>query len=80
MKLDLSQAYQQLVLDEESKGFTTINTHKGLFRYNRILYGISSTPGIFQRTIESLLQGIPQVVVRIDDILVTGKTRHNSTT
>ena len=24
-----------------------------------------------------LLQGIPQVVVRIDDILVTGKTRHD---
>ena len=26
---------------------------------------------------ESLLQGILQVVVRIDDILVTGKTRHD---
>jgi len=77
-KLDLSQAYQQLELDEESKGFTTINTHKGLFRYNRFPYGISLAPGIFQRTIKSLLQGIPQVVVRIDDILVTGKTRHNN--
>lgn len=75
-KLDLSQAYQQLELDEESKDYTVINTHKGLFRYNRLPYGISSAPGIFQRTIESLLQGIPQVVVRIDDILVTGKTRN----
>ena len=75
-KLDLSQAYQQLELDEGSKDYTVINTHKGLFRYNRLPYGISSAPGIFQRTIESLLQGIPQVVVRIDDILVTGKTRN----
>ena len=76
-KLDLSQVYQELELDEESKGFTIINTHKGLFRYNRLPQGISSGQGIFQRTIESLLQGIPQVVVRIDDILATGKTRHD---
>lgn len=74
-KLDLSKAYQQLELDEESKKYTTINTHKGLFQYNRLPFGISSAPGIFQRTIENLLQGISSVIVRLDDILVTGKTR-----
>lgn len=74
-KLDLSQAYQQLELDEESKKYTTINKRKGLFQYNRLPFGISSVPGIFQRTIENLLQGISSVIVRLDDILVTGKTR-----
>ena len=71
-KLDLTQAYLQLELDDASKEYTTINTHKGLYRYNRLPYGISSAPGIFQRTMENILQGIPQVRVRIDDILVTG--------
>ena len=52
-KLDMSQAYQQLLLDEESKKFTTINTHKGLYQYNRLPFGVSSTPGIFQRTMEN---------------------------
>ena len=50
-KLDLNQAYQQLELDEDSKRYTTINTHKGLFEYNRLCFGIASAPGIFQRTI-----------------------------
>ena len=70
-KLDLSQAYQQLELDRESQTYTTINTHKGLFKYKRLPFGISSAPDISQHTMESLLQGIPQVVVRIYDILDT---------
>lgn len=31
-KLDLSQAYQRLLLDAQSKEYTTIHTHKGLYR------------------------------------------------
>ena len=51
-----------------------MNTHKGLFRYTRLPFGISSAPGIFQRVIESVLQGIPGVAVYLDDILVAGHT------
>ena len=35
-KLDLSQAYQQLKLDMESRKYIVINAHKGLFRYTRL--------------------------------------------
>ena len=73
-KLDLSQAYQQLQLDAESRKYVVINTHKGLFRYTRLPYGISSAPGIFQKSMEGLLHGIPHVTVCIDDILITGET------
>ena len=66
-KLDLSHAYQQIRLDAESQKLTTITTSKGLFAYTRLCYGVSSAPGIFQRIMEQLVQGIPRVAVYLDD-------------
>ena len=53
-KIDLRSTYQQLVLNEESKTVT----HKGLFRYRRLPFGISSTPAIWQRFIDQVLAGL----------------------
>ena len=71
-KLDLSQAYLQLQLEPESQKYCTINTHQGLYRYNRLPFGISSAPAIFQKIMYTILQGIPRTLCYIDDILVTG--------
>ncbi len=35
-KLDLTAAYHQLELDEQSRYITTFTTHKGLFQYKRL--------------------------------------------
>ena len=42
-KLDLSQAYQQLVLNPESKNLLTVNTHKELFRPTRLQFALQIT-------------------------------------
>lgn len=60
-------------LDEESKKYVTVNTHRGIFKYNRLPFGVTSVPDIFRRTMEGLLKGIPLVVVYLDDILVSGE-------
>ena len=71
-KLDLAHAYLQIPLEEESKQYVVINTQKGLYKYNRLPFGIASAPAIFQRTMEGLLHGIPNVSTYVDDILLTG--------
>ena len=71
-KLDLSQAYQQLELDEDSSQYVTVNTHRGLYRFTRLPFGVASAPALFQQLMDTMLQGIPHVICYIDDILVTG--------
>ena len=44
-KLDLSQEYLQVPLDEELKKLVVVNTQKGLYSYTRLPYGVSSAPG-----------------------------------
>ena len=48
-KLDLSHAYEQVCLSNESQHLTTITTLKGLFAYTRLCYGVSSAPGARKR-------------------------------
>ena len=74
-KLDLSHAYQQLVLEEQSAMLATISTHKGFYKHNCLSFGVTTAPAFFQRVMESLLQDVPCICAYLDDILVTGKTQ-----
>ena len=72
-KLHLKNACQQLTLDEQSEQLVTINTHHGLYHYNRLPFGIASLPAVFQCTMDVILQGLDQVACIQDDIPLTGK-------
>ena len=72
--LDLYQAYLQLKLDEESQKLVVVNTHKGLYKFKRLPFGVASAPAIFQKVMDTILRGIPRVICYIDDIMVTGET------
>ncbi|CAC5397392.1 unnamed protein product [Mytilus coruscus] len=69
-KIDLRRAYLQLQMNEESKKYLTINTHRGLYQYNRMLFGVASAPAIWQRTIDHILQGLTGVQCILDDMVV----------
>ena len=71
--LDLKNAYQQMLVDEDSRKYLTVNTSKGLFQYTRLPYGVASAPSIFQNAMDQILQGLEGVICYLDDILISGK-------
>ena len=71
-KLDLSHSYAQLNVDKESQEYLTIrySTHRGLYSYLKLPYGVDSSPKIFQAKTDQILQGIEKCVCKQDDSLV----------
>ncbi|KAF2902216.1 hypothetical protein ILUMI_03971, partial [Ignelater luminosus] len=76
-KIDLSDAYLQFELSDESKSLVTISTHKGLFKVNRMPVGVKCSGFYFQKHIEQLFQGVSNVFIFQDDILVGHKEGEN---
>ena len=74
-KLDANSGFWQIPLDEHSELLTTFITPFGRYYFNGLLFGISSAPEIFQRTMSAILEGLDWVICRIDDILIHGRNQ-----
>ena len=70
-KIDPAQAYLQMEMEESSLKYLTINSKKGLYQYNRLVFGISSAPAIWQRAMDQVLQGISGTQCYLDDLIIT---------
>lgn len=73
-KIDLSDAYLQVPVDENCSNLLCINTHKGLYKFNRLAFGVKVAPAIFQEIMDSMLQGLDFAMAYLDDIIVSSKS------
>nr|VZI38266.1 unnamed protein product [Spirometra erinaceieuropaei] len=73
-KLDLADAYLQIEVAPESRELLTINTHRGLFQYTRLPFGVKTAPALFQQTMNAMLSGIPDTAGYLDDIIIVGRS------
>nr|VZH99577.1 unnamed protein product [Spirometra erinaceieuropaei] len=69
-KLDLADAYLLIEVAPESRELLTINTHRGLFQYTRLPFGVKTAPALFQQTMNAMLSGIPGTAGYLDDIII----------
>ena len=76
-QIDLSDAYLQVELDEESKQLCNISTHRGVYAYQRLPFGIKSAPGIFQEIMSKMLAGLPFATAYLDDIIVVSHSKED---
>lgn len=72
-QIDLSDAFLQVEVDEASRGLLTVNTHRGLYHYNRLPPGVKIAPGAFQQLIDTMLAGLKGTSGYMDDVVVGGE-------
>ncbi|VDI33559.1 Hypothetical predicted protein [Mytilus galloprovincialis] len=78
-KLDIKLAYHQIELTPESRQITCFMTHKGIFRYKRLMFGINCAPEMYNKVMSQVFQGLEGVRNIFDDVVVYGSTsnEHN---
>lgn len=79
-KLDIKMAYHQIELDESSREITTFMTHKDMYRYKRLNFGVNCAPELYNEVVSQVLSGLTGVKNTFDDIVVLGKdtTEHDN--
>ena len=73
-KIDRRRAYQQVKIDEHSQHKTAIITTLGLFKFNRMVYGLKNAGQCFKRNIHELLRDIDLFYVHMDYIIIGSKS------
>ena len=79
-KLDANSGFWQIPLAKESRPLTAFITPFGRYCFNKLPFGISSAPELFQRRINQILEGLEGVLCQMDDVLIHGKntTEHDA--
>ena len=74
-KLDANSGFWQIPLAPSSRLLTTFVTPFGRYHFNKLPFGISSAPELFQKRMSNVLSGVKGSLCLIDDVLVFGKTQ-----
>lgn len=72
--MDMKEAFYQIELDDESANLCTFITPFGRYRFLRLPFGIITAPEVFQKMAMVAFEGIDEVTVYFDDLIIATKT------
>jgi hypothetical protein len=74
--LDCLKGYHQLELDKDDRWKSAFITHRGLYQFKRLPFGLKNAPAIYQRFMDQLLGSLrwTAALVYIDDVIVYSET------
>ena len=74
--LDLVSGFWQCEMHEADKEKTAFSTHKGLYQFKVLPFGLCNAPASFERLMELVLRGLiwERCLCYIDDVVVFGRT------
>lgn len=78
---DFKDGYYQVKLDEPSSNLTTFSTPFGCYKFLRRPFGLNMAPEYFQKVNLKNVEGIENVIIYFDDLLIATDTleQHNET-
>lgn len=78
--LDLASGHWQCEVEEKDRPKTAFSTHKGLFQFKVMPFGLCNAPACFERLMDLVLRGLlwEKCLCYLDDIIIMGATFHQA--
>ncbi|GFT17728.1 retrovirus-related Pol polyprotein from transposon opus [Trichonephila clavipes] len=74
--LDLRNGFFHVDVDEDCKKYTSFIVPDGQFEFNKVPFGLSTSPGVFQRYVSSIFRDLTRkgiVISYLDDLVIPAK-------
>lgn len=72
--IDLREGFWQIKLSNDSSDLCCFNTPFGRYKFNRMPFGLSVAPEVFQKTMVKIFGDIDGVELYFDDLIISGST------
>jgi hypothetical protein len=72
--IDLKEGFYQVPIAPDSIARTAMSTPWGLYEYLRMPFGLRNAPPTFQRFMNQVIRGLPNMFVYVDDIVLFDDT------